>query len=83
MTNFKQCNCCETNCRHKGAIRLCVCGKYTAPKMTNGDIIRAMTDEDLSVFLRKVMCKGAALEACEEFWEDNSYSVDWLQEVTT
>ena len=50
---------------------------------TNAARIRAMSDEELSVFLREVMCKGAALEACDAFWEDNSYEIDWLkQEVS-
>jgi len=29
MTNFKQCNRCATDCEHRGAIRVCECGKYT------------------------------------------------------
>ena len=51
MTNFKQCNRCATDCEHRGAIRVCVCGKYTEPTQTNGDRIRAMTDEELAEFL--------------------------------
>ena len=38
MTNFKQCNRCATECEHRGAIRLCVCGKYTKP--INIDLIK-------------------------------------------
>lgn len=51
MRDFKQCNKCATDCVHKGAIRLCVCGKHTKPKQTNGDRIRDMTDEQLAKFL--------------------------------
>ena len=79
MTNFKQCNRCATDCEHRGAIRLCECGKYTKQIETNGDRIRAMTDEELAVFLGAVKCRGAAAESCDAFWEDSSYELDWLQ----
>ena len=80
MTNFKECNRCLANCRHKGAIRLCECGKFVKVAQTNGDEIRSMNDEELSVFLRKILCRGAALESCDEFWEDDSYGVEWLEQ---
>ena len=79
MTNFKQCNRCATDCEHRGAIRVCVCGKYTELTQTNGDRIRAMNDEELAEFLSTVKCRGAAAEACDAFWEDTSYDVDWLK----
>ena len=84
MRDFKQCNKCATDCVHNGAIRLCVCGKHTKPKQTNSDRLRGMTDEELAEFLNTVKCRGAAAEACDSFWEDDSYNLDWLkQEVTT
>ena len=51
MTDYKECNRCSANCRHKGAIRLCICGKFVKVAQTNGDEIRAMTDAELAKFL--------------------------------
>ena len=48
--------------------------------MTNADRIRSMSDEELAEFLATVKCRGAAAEACDAFWEDDSYSIDWLQQ---
>ena len=58
---------------------MCVCGKYTKLSETNGDRIRGMTDEELAEFLSTVKCRGAAAEACDAFWEDTSYDVDWVK----
>ena len=82
MTDFKQCNRCATNCEHNGAIRLCICGKHTKPSETNGDMVRNMTDEELAEFLSTVKCRGAAAEACDEFYEDDSYNIDWVKSTT-
>ena len=38
-----------------------------------------MNDEELAEFLGTVKCRGAAAEACDAFWEDTSYDVDWLK----
>ena len=57
-----------------------LCGRFDKPKQTNADRIRAMTDEELADFLSIVKCRGAALEACGEFWGDNSFEIDWLKE---
>lgn len=42
--------------------------------MTNGDRIRAMTDEELSVFLADVENKGITLEFIVSAWKE------WLKE---
>ena len=39
MTDFKQCNRCATDCEHRGAIRLCVCGKYTKQEQQENSVI--------------------------------------------
>lgn len=54
----------------------------TSDAPTNADIIRRMTDEELAELLATVKCRGAAAEACDMFWEDDSYSIDWLKAET-
>ena len=50
------------------------CGAYVPVSMTNGDRIRAMTDEELSVFLADVENKGITLEFIVSAWKE------WLKE---
>ena len=48
--------------------------------VSNADKIRNMSDEELAIFLQTVKCRGAAAEACDAFWEDISYEIDWLRQ---
>lgn len=58
----------------------CVDGPCPDDMPTNADRIRGMGDEELAEFLQKVKCRGAAAEACDAFWEDTSFEIDWLQQ---
>lgn len=48
------------------------CGAYVAKIITNGDRIRAMSDEELAKFL-----ESETYDSCEEHW---TWWLDWLQQ---
>ena len=78
MTDYKECNRCSANCRHKGAIRLCICGKFVKVAQTNGDRIRAMTDEELEMFILNAEV-NAAKHALDTNWE-GGFPITWLKQ---
>lgn len=56
-------NCGECDLRWACVIDPAVCEKMTKPVPTNGDKIRAMTDEEMADLLR-MFCHG--IKACED-----------------
>lgn len=81
------CEKCAADCRHEiepGEI-VVHCGAYKPP-MTNGDRLRAMSDEELAKFLcsiRSSQSYGFPCSYCvaEEFCHDgHTGMIDWLQQ---
>ena len=68
MSEFVDCRTCKTNCvRNYGNYGYTFCDKYTP--MTNADRIRAMSDEELAVWMTSIrldilneLCKKCDVE---------------------
>ena len=52
--------------------------------MTNADRIRAMSDEELAVFMEEPVCEKRTYEECSDSYCGVCYQciLDWLQEPT-
>ena len=89
MMEFVDCRTCKTDCvRADSVYGYTFCDKYTHPPITNADRIRAMSDEELAVFLSMDLkqpcdyCQLADFEgACTETLCEDAM-MKWLQQPT-
>ena len=80
MMEFVDCRTCKTDCvRADGNYGYTFCDKHTHPPITNGDRIRAMSDEELAKILGdKCICPPTS--ECEKLCGDCDVCwMEWLR----